>query len=392
MKNSIKKLILVLSLVAVIGVSAFAQSAIMVTPECAGTPLEFEVKLDPKATGTASFAWSFKKTTNPAIYTYETGGMYPVSVTITFTGGSTPPEVVNTTAEVFKRPNAGFNFGTHAAACAGEPVMLSVNTYGNAVLWSTGETTDRISATTAGKYKAVVYNENLCTASVDNGSGGKLGEVEVMFYNHPEIKELVDVTYNRTEDKTGTGEQVIVDQMSNTYTGEISYSWNPSTSVRGGSTFDEFYLNPEKTMTYVITANQKHIVPTQGELICSAQRQVTVNVVVINGNESTPFNANNVFMPGTVYNNVWMMNGDNELSWYKNCKLIIYNIWGQEVFVADKIEGVKGYPDHIWDGVSSDGEELPADTYYYLVQCSDCNCEPNPQNNEWTGTVTIMRK
>jgi len=175
-------------------------------------------------------------------------------------------------------------------------------------------------------------------------------------------------------------------------TSPVVLKWDPNQTVKSDGSWDKFRLTPERSMTYTLTATQTHTAQPQ-DVICTAQRLVTVDVIVIRGNESTPFAANNVFMPGSARNQYWMMATDNELSWYKNCKLIIYNTWGQEVFVADKIENLPGYADgEIWDGKSNDGEELPNDTYYYLVKCSNCGCEPNPQANEHAGAVSIIRK
>lgn len=404
MKNSLRKLLFVLYLVAVIGVSAFAQSKIVAEPACAGEDIEFTVNIDPNANGNPQLQWDFgdgntdnQSNSTPVktvlnTHAYDVGNTYTVTVTISYTGGTTPDETVNKQIKVYKRPPASFYFGEVEAACAGEAVTLSVNTYGNNVLWSTGDSKTEITVRKEGKYKAVVYSDNMCTAPEGIDPNNPLGEVEVVFFAHPEFTHSpADVEYDRTADDAGLGERIELTQNTEIDNSTVEYTWNPSASVRKESD-GVFYVNPENSLTYTVTAERTHNGLDQGPLVCSAEHQVKVDVVVINGNESTPFTSNNVFMPGSVRNNVWMMNGDNELKWYEDCKLIIYNVWGQEVFVEDRIGNLRGFPDYIWDGTSNDGDELPADTYYYLVQCSNCNCEPNPQKNEHTGTVTIMRK
>lgn len=60
--------------------------------------------------------------------------------------------------------------------------------------------------------------------------------------------------------------------------------------------------------------------------------------------------------------------------------LEIYNRWGQLVFETDNY-------DNTWEGVTVDGEELPAGPYYFVLDYSGPNGEPI----QFRGSLTIIR-
>ncbi|MGV3539150.1 MAG: gliding motility-associated C-terminal domain-containing protein, partial [Rufibacter sp.] len=61
---------------------------------------------------------------------------------------------------------------------------------------------------------------------------------------------------------------------------------------------------------------------------------------------------------------------------YPNCKVEVFNRWGNKVFES------KGY-ENPWDG-RFNGQTLPAATYYYIIRLND-------QETPLSGNVTIIK-
>jgi gliding motility-associated-like protein len=82
---------------------------------------------------------------------------------------------------------------------------------------------------------------------------------------------------------------------------------------------------------------------------------------------------NNFMSPnGDGKNDVWEIKGDRVFS---ACDVKIINRFGNTVYQS------KGY-DNTWDGTSN-GKELPAGVYYYVISCSG--------KAPVTGDITLMR-
>lgn len=85
----------------------------------------------------------------------------------------------------------------------------------------------------------------------------------------------------------------------------------------------------------------------------------------------------NTFTPnGDNYNDTWIL-GNIEL--YPNATIKVFNKWGNEVFAS-----YANYADAPWDGTFK-GNPLPSEVYYYIIILN------NPENNQYTGNVTIVR-
>ena len=72
-------------------------------------------------------------------------------------------------------------------------------------------------------------------------------------------------------------------------------------------------------------------------------------------------------------NDLWNI---KNIHYYPNCKVQIYNEWGNQVFTSDGYETP-------WDGASN-GVALPAGTYYYII---DLGTDDKPL----TGPVTLIK-
>lgn len=83
----------------------------------------------------------------------------------------------------------------------------------------------------------------------------------------------------------------------------------------------------------------------------------------------------NTFTPnGDNYNDTWVI---RNLDLYPNATVKVFNKWGNEVY--DTVT-----PYEPWDGTYR-GKPLPAGVYYYIIVLG------NAENNEYTGTITIIR-
>lgn len=83
----------------------------------------------------------------------------------------------------------------------------------------------------------------------------------------------------------------------------------------------------------------------------------------------------NTFTPnGDGFNDQWLI---NDLQYYANCTVDIYNRYGQQVYFS------KGYS-HPWDG-NYKGHPVPAGSYYYVINPNDGSA------NKFAGYLTIIR-
>jgi gliding motility-associated-like protein len=84
----------------------------------------------------------------------------------------------------------------------------------------------------------------------------------------------------------------------------------------------------------------------------------------------------NTFTPnGDNYNDTWVL---GNINLYPSATVKVFNKWGNEIFSNND-----GTYDP-WDG-SHNGQPLPSGVYYYIIILN------NEQNNQYTGTVTIVR-
>lgn len=83
---------------------------------------------------------------------------------------------------------------------------------------------------------------------------------------------------------------------------------------------------------------------------------------------------NTITPNGDNYNDTWYI---ENIDLYPNAMVKIFNKWGNEIFSS---EGVY----EPWDGTHH-GNPLPSTVYYYIIKLN------NPDQNEYTGTITIVR-
>jgi gliding motility-associated-like protein len=117
-------------------------------------------------------------------------------------------------------------------------------------------------------------------------------------------------------------------------------------------------LIPEDYFTYVIDNN-----------LCNSD---TLSITILQ--TSTLITIYDAFSPNNDgRNDVWNI---GNISLYPDCKVTIFNTWGNEVFSS------KGYTEP-WDGKYND-KDLPAGTYYYIIDLGD-------GSDPLSGPVSIVR-
>lgn len=124
----------------------------------------------------ATYAWSDNSSAQTLVVT--SSGNY--AVTVTNAAGCTATDDVDVTIH----PAASVNLGPDVSQCAGGSVTLDAGNAGASFAWSTNDTTQSISVTTAATYSVTVTDANGCTATDD---------VAVIFETPPTVNLGADV-------------------------------------------------------------------------------------------------------------------------------------------------------------------------------------------------------
>lgn len=144
-----------------------------------------------------------------------------------------------------------------------------------------------------------------------------------------------------------------------------SYFWDPSNGLSEVSS-QSTVASPSGTTSYAAY--------TYSPELCQAVDYITVFVLprIIIPNAFTP--------NGDGVNDTWQIHFINQ---YPECIVEIYNRWGQKVFKS------KGYEEsQEWTGKSM-GTDLPASTYYYVI---DLNARTDDRAAElYRGSITIIK-
>lgn len=395
MKKFITNLICALFLICFLGLNINAQTVDFIAPEpeCLKVvDLQTDVYETDPLTFTANvtggtvdqYVWDFDdgsdtETGQEVTHVYSRAGEFSVTLEVTFDDGTM--KEISKKVTVKALPNVVFNFHDDELkkACQGEKILLNADfdRYNAAILWSLpGQDAKQIyidEATYAAQatynigdiipIKAVVY-----TLGTDGPPCKVERDVKV------QIIPLPNIWVEQDEFEIFIGESVQLKAF-----GAANYSWTPAETLDDPDS-QYPWATPEESIVYTVV----------GETVegCAGSATVEVNVDVEIGNESSPVVATNVIVPNsTAENEFWVI---EHPEWYQQCKLIIYNRWGQEVYNRDQL----GNSPNVWDGKDNNGNYLPDDTYYYIIQCENCNdaehC-PNVKNTH-TGSITIIRK
>lgn len=137
-----------------------------------------------------------------------------------------------------------------------------------------------------------------------------------------------------------------------------TYSWEgPEGNFLGKNTS----LIPFGNGSYTVTAKGKK---------CEASDEIYITVL-------PPIIIPNGFSPnGDSKNDQWLIKG---LDKFPNARVRIFNRWGNLVYQYNS-----GYNEP-WQGVNESGNQLPAATYYYVIEAGD------QRDQTFNGSVTILR-
>jgi hypothetical protein len=142
--------------------AAIADTLSTNAPICVGDTLKLNVNVG-GGTGTLSYAWSgpssfTTSTTNPRIplATIANSGKYR----LTITDANSCSRVDSIVASIDTALT--INLGLDTSICFGKNLLIDAKNAGNKYLWNTGDTTQKITVTTANKYFVTVTNAKGC--------------------------------------------------------------------------------------------------------------------------------------------------------------------------------------------------------------------------------------
>ena len=209
-------------------------------------------------------------------------------------------------------------------------------------LWSSGQTTQDISAVHAGIYQVLIDDVNGCTALVQG-----------------EIKQPTNLSFgfSVSEVSCKDNDDGKVVMFNSGAIAPYTYSWSNGTTSKD--------LADLLGDNYTITVTDAQACPFSATVTVPTNPKPCINVVTIP----------NAFSPnGDNTNDVWIIR-DSEL--YPDIKVKVINQWGQTVFSSS------GYTQP-WDGTFN-GHNVAGGTYYYEVNLHSDDDVP------FSGTLNVIR-
>jgi gliding motility-associated-like protein len=304
--------------------------------------------------GTFSNSTSFNTTYLPSAADIAAG---TVNLTLTSTNNGVCASS-SSSIQVTITPTPQVNAGADMEICAGTSATLNPSvTIATGGIWSTSGTGNFSPSNTTLNARYNPSSEDIKKGNVrlilkSTGNGGCKEVSDTLLIRIialPVLKVNLEV-----EVMEGKKVQLLI-----TATGrDLQYLWTPNQNINADTVKNPVVIGVND-MTYTITLT--------GEGGCSVQDNVRVKVL-------KEFEIPNTFTPnGDGINEKWLI---PNLSRYPNCKVFIFNRYGQKVF-----ESV-GYTIP-WDGIFQ-GKPLPFGTYYYII-------DPGTGNPPYKGYVTIIK-
>lgn len=213
-----------------------------------------------------------------------------------------------------------FSLGNDTNLCQGETLMLDVFKQNSTYLWQDNSTNSTFNVTQAGSYWVEMTVNNITTVDTINVS-----------YSSPSSIQLgIDTALCE-------GETLIIDAS----TINATYLWQDNSTK---STFNVYQQG-----TYWVQVNNN--CGTGSDTIEVAYKDC-----------STVLEMPNIFTPnGDNNNDLFLPLQSNGI---KSSQLIIFNRWGQELFISKQLM-------HGWDGRTTSGIEVPNGTYFWLINYID---------------------
>jgi gliding motility-associated-like protein len=283
--------------------------------------------------------------------------------------------------------------------CAGDSITL-ISSAGTSYLWSTGATTPRISVTTAGSYTVKLINENGCQSPVSPGTSVTVNALPLVSITGSSTT-CMDAVVTLTGNPAG-GTFFVIDGpgtisgniLTPTETGNINVEYlytgvcsnTAKYSVLVGdkpvafagsdqllkyvfNTILEGVLSGTETGEWSFVSGSGKISDLHSPTSAISDLSVGENILlwtVKNGNcesvDEVIITVEDLFIPSVI-----TPNGDNKNDFFivtdigKRVELTIINRWGA-------VEYTNSNYLNDWDGRNMKGNELPADTYFYILK------------------------
>lgn len=180
--------------------------------------------------------------------------------------------------------------------------------------------------------------------------------------NGPFNAKLITVSENNCKDTFSLSANVNpMPTLTLNYSGDTVFYEGGSIQINAMGSFDNVQWSNGETNP-VITVTQGGMITATASTSdgCTVQKSVSVQVIHTN----MPVIRNNILTPnGDGINDVFYI---ENLSQYQNCKIEIYNSFGDKVFWSDV-----NYNNN-WDGrLNGSGDLLDAGAYYYYIQADN---------------------
>ena len=215
--------------------------------------------------------------------------------------------------------------------CQGDSVTLTASA-GSSYLWSTGATTPAIIAATSGSYTVQVTDANGCQ-SVSSAAATAVANAQPVANAGPD-QQLQFVF-----------ESLMQAELSPSETGEWSL-------ISGSGNFADIHSPTSRVTELSLGENSFLWKAMNGG--CNASEEVIITV-------------NDLFVPTVITPNVDGKNDYFILGEHTGrVELIIFNSWGNIEYATDNYEDD-------WSGRNKKGEELPGDTYFYVLNFENGN-------------------
>ena len=270
---------------------------------------------------------------------YENAGTYNVFLRVETEGGCV--DTMQQSVEVYPLPLVSI-WAPTVKLCGGDSVRLDgVGLAGKTFIWSTASTNPSIYVKQEGDYDLVVFDANNCSVQKS---------VSVSVNSNPSFTHSSDSSLS-----LGSSMQLWA-------SGALDFVWTDAQSqVVSQSNF--LNISPQSSTQYTVKGtNDKG---------CSTSYTMNISV-----NKNYNLSPNNLVTPNNDgKNDTWTV---TNITGYNDCRVIIFNRWGQEVY-----HSVKGY-NNDWDGKDDNGNELPDGGYFYVIRCDE-------MKKDLTGPITILR-
>jgi gliding motility-associated-like protein len=279
--------------------------------------------------GFTSYEWSTGETT-PSI-TVTAAANYTVRVRNTSGCESEVSDPVTVTINQ-PPPKPQIAVTGNLAICAGQSTTLSAPN-GFTYSWSTGATTQSITATTAANYTVRVRNASGCES---------------------EVSDPVTVTINQPPPTP----QIVV-------TGDLAICAGQSTTLSAPSGFTYSWSTGATTQEIVVTTADTFSVTIADANSCSAT-SATVATTLIDCVTDDLIVYNAISPNADLKNEKWIIENIDARPDTQQNQVTIYNRWGDVVWEGKNYDNTTV----VFTGLSKGGSELPSGTYFYKIDFS----------------------